>query len=59
VVTKFLNLIGWLAFRRWPKLCGAAKSATEIFHVRAKLLKLRTQLEASGACFESMHAIEA
>jgi hypothetical protein len=59
VVTKFPNIIGWLAFRRQPKLRGAAKSATEIFQVRAKLLKLRTQLETSNFCFESMQAIKA
>jgi hypothetical protein len=58
-VAKYPNLIGALAFRRRPKLCGAAKSATEIFLVRAKLLKLGTQLETSDVCFESMQAIEA
>jgi hypothetical protein len=45
VVTKFPNLIGALAFCRRPGLCGAAKSATEFFQVRAKLLKLRTEFE--------------
>jgi hypothetical protein len=59
MVTKYPNLIGSLAFRRRPRLCGAAKSATEIFQVRAKLLKLRTQLETSGSCFESMQAMKA
>jgi hypothetical protein len=59
VVAKYPNLIGALAFRRRPGLCGAAKSATEIFQVRAKLLKLRTRLEISSFVFESMQVIKA